>query len=172
MKRALKIFLIIVLMIAVLFGLTACDDDDDRDDLDHDEISDRYDFDEPEVLNKAYESSNATKKADVSEALSMALSIISNEYLEDYYENDLDFDERTIEDYLTFDELNDELEDRGYIVCNKDGSRMTNFELDKTAVNKTIYVRSTRSSEEDIFSAEIVKNGSTNVSCENVDIVE
>lgn len=183
MKKVLKIFLIIVLMIGILFGLTACDDDD-RDDYydDGEEILDRYDDNDRnnrqdntgiEVLDKANESSNATKKADVNEALQMSLSVISNDYLEDYYENDLDFDEKTIEDYLTFDELNDELEDQGYIVCNEDGTRMSNFDLDKTAVGKTVYVRSMRNSDDEtVYSADIVKEGSSSVTCENIDIVK
>lgn len=115
---------------------------------------------------------SASKASEANTTLEMALSSMSADYISDYYENDLDFDEKTIEDYFTFEEVNDELEDSGYFLCDENGKKLNSSKMNKTVVGETIYFIQSNDEDKIVYQADIVSSGSFGVKSENFGVVQ
>ena len=128
---------------------------------------------ENEVLNR-YRADDSTDyyESEAKSNLSLVLISMSNEYFIDYNENDLDSDEKTIEDYFTYEELDDELEDSGYTICDENGKKMNFSDMNKTVVGETIYLYRTNDEDKIVYKADIVKSGDFGVNAENFETVE
>ena len=131
---------------------------------------------ENEVLNryKDNDSNDSTDyyESDAKSNLSLVIISMSNEYFLDYSKNDLDSDEKTIEDYFTYEELDDELEDSGYTICDENGKKMNFSDMNKTVVGETIYLYRTNDEDKIVYKADIVKSGDFGVNAENFETVE